>query len=334
MRAQLVRARVMDIKETCVRFFISGVLLLIMAGCVPPMRFSNSIDVPAPDGKTNLSVSSVSWTGFGCLIGPEPPRTTSCMGSILGWSLRRGKIFKINIDANFKYSASAQDNIDVLWSPDSKYFAVVTPLDMTIYNKNGDVAVRYALGAKKRISTAHWKRDEEHGLYFVVKESQRDLIPLNYFFHPIGFQVLFINPEGKEREVVFSRSYPASDSFVRNDLGGKVQGQEFQEISPDSRYFIYTDEKMVRSYDFVNGEESILFDSPDSLSWLWWINKHCVLFDYCLTQTTGMQQYIVYNMISGEQKDITKEIISTPSRSRYAEGWYKSLECKCDPSLK
>lgn len=306
-------------------FLILSLLVLIITGCVPPMRFSHSIDVPSPDGKTSLEVSSVRWTDFGLVFGPEPPRNMSCEGSIRGWRLLSGTYFKINIDANFKYSTFAQDKIGVVWSPDSNYFALITPLDMKIYDRDGDIAKRYDLGLKERISSVHWKKDENNGFYFVVKNSKRSLIPLETYFDPIGFRIIYSKPNTKKNEEVFSRHYIGknTDSFVFNDLGAIESGQEFQEISPNSKYFIFSDEEKLRYYDFSTKREGVLFNCSGRLSWIWWINNECVLVNI----TRDKNQYIMYNMTTGEQKDLTEMIVSLPYSKRYIKDWYKSLEC-------
>lgn len=309
----------------CIIPFVFSAFLL-MTACAPPMRFSQSMDVPSPDGETTLEANSVTWTNFGLLIGPEPPRTSSCIASISGWALLRATYFKINIDANFKYSTSALDHIDVSWSPDSKFFAVISPLDMTVYDKNGNVISRYDLGTKQRVSSVHWKKDEGHGLYFVVKGRGRDLLPLETFFEPLWFKILYLRPGEKACEMVYSRNYfdcGKSDSFVRNDLGARKSGQEFQEISPESRYFIYGDEKKIRYYDFKNRLGGALFDYTGRLTWIWWVNKNCIL----LNITREKDQYIIYNIITGEQRDLTRMILSLPTSKRYTQDWYKSIEC-------
>lgn len=309
--------------------FIFFTLALFIFGCVPPMRFSHTMDVQSPDGKTNLEVSSVRWTDFGLILGPEPPKNLSCEAVIKGKS-DADSFFKINVEGNYKYSTYVQDNIDVTWSPDSNYFAVTTPVSMKIYDKYGNEVQRYNLGSKKRVSTTHWKKDESHGLYVVVKEAMRDLLPLNTFFHPISFSVIYFDPRKKIESVKFSKEYYSgdeSDAFVRNDLGAKNYGKEFQEISADSKFFIYIDERKVRFYDFKNVREGVLFEAPDSLSWIWWLNDHCALFEFYLLHSTGIEQFILYNIASGQKKDITEQIKLLPSEKRHSKDWYKSLIC-------
>lgn len=299
---------------------------LIMIGCVPPMRFSSSIDVPSPDGQVNLEVSSVTWSDMGMLIGPEPPRISSCMGSISGGSFFRGEAFTINIEANFQPATSALNKIDVIWAPDSKYFAVTTPIDISIYDKSGNLAQKYELGAKKRVSTVHWKADEGHGFYAVIKERIRDLPPLLTFFSPTAFRVFYGNPEKKRWDEFFYRKYIdgiKSDSFVPNYLGAKRFGEEFQEISPDSRYFIFSDEAKIRFYDLLKNQEGVLFNYTGRLTWIWWINKECAL----LNITRDKDQYIIYNMTTGKSEDLSIKILSLPYNERCEKNWYKSLSC-------
>lgn len=303
-----------------------GLSTFFLTGCFPvPMFSDQTVEVLSPDGKTNLKFISRTWHGVAC-IGPEPPKITSCKASIQGY-LKDGDSFKIVIDRDFAPSLMAQDRCDIVWSPDSEFFAVQTPFELTVYNRKGAEIIKYALNPKERISTTHWRKDKAHGLYVVIKKNRKNLHPMIDDFTPAEAQIISVSIDDKNPRSVFSITYIDSwefNSFVDNVLFGRIGGQEFQEISPDSHYFLYSNGRMVRVYNLVEGNETVLFGSPGLLASIWWINNSCLLFDFYVN---GREVYRIYNITSGKQEDLSQQINSLSHRERYNKDWYKSI-CK------
>lgn len=297
-----------------------------LIGCFPVPMFSDyTTESPSPDGKTDLKFTSRTWHGV-AFIGPEPPKITSCKASIKGYP-KDGDSFKITINQDFVPSLMAQDRCDIVWSRDSEFFAVQTPFDLTVYDRKGAEVIKYALSPKERISTTHWRKDKEHGLYVVIKKDKNDLSPRIDDITPAEAKIISTSIDDKSWKDVLSINYTNSwkfNSFVKNDLTSKIWGQEFQEISPDSRCFLYSNGRMIRTYNFVEGNETVLFDSPGLLAWIWWINNSCILFDFYVE---GWEVYRVYNMTSGKQEDLSQQINSLSYKERYNKDWYKSISC-------